>query len=312
MKPMIYVALSTFAKYGNEPLELLKQSGLMYSLNTCGRRLLKDEIVKMAGGAAGIVAGVEPYDKYVLDKLPGLRCISRCGTGIDNIDIKEAGGRGIDIRNTPDVVVLPVAELTVGMIFDLVRRLSYHTCLMRYRRWHKAPGNLLAGAKVGVLGLGKIGKKVAEMLLKLNAVVYGADLSLDYEWAQGAGLKTVSTEELLKQCDIITIHTSVPVTGEFVIGQKEINAMRRGALLINTARGGIVDEAAVCGALSSGHLTGAAFDVYEEEPYRGPLCDFDNVILTPHIATLTMESRLQMEAEAVRNLLDYFKVTTYE
>ena len=312
MKPMIYVALSTFAKYGNEPLELLKQSGLRYSLNTRGRRLLKDEIVKMAVGAAGIVAGVEPYDKYVLDNLPGLKCISRCGTGIDNIDIKEAGGRGIGIRNTPDVVVLPVAELTVGMIFDLVRRLSYHAYLMRSRRWHKAPGNLLAGARVGVLGLGKIGKKVAEMLLKLNAVVYGADLSLDYEWAQRTGLKTVSTEELLNQCDLITIHTSVPVTGEFVIGQKEINAMRQGALLINTARGGIVDEAAVCGALRSGHLAGAAFDVYVEEPYNGPLCDFDNVVLTPHIATLTRESRLQMETEAVRNLLDYFKVTAYE
>jgi len=307
VKPKVLVALSTFAEFGDAPLKLLNESGLDYSLNNLGRRLVRDEIIEMGKDCEGIVAGVESYDDYVLDHLSKLRCISRCGVGTDNISLEKAKEKGIVIRNTPDVVILPVVELTIAMIFDLLRRLTYHTQLLRSKQWQKTAGNLLSGRKVGVLGLGRIGKKVAEVLTKLGADMYGADLFPDYQWAQENGVKIVSNELLLKECDIISIHVSVLQNNKFVFGKTEVESMKQGAFIINVSRGEIVDEDALYEALKSNYLGGAALDVFQEEPYYGPLCELENVVLTPHIATLTRESRVQMEMEAVRNLLDFFQ-----
>jgi len=307
VKPKVLVALSTFTEYGDAPLTLLKESGLDYYLNPLGRRLVREEIVEMGKDCAGIIAGVEPYDDYVLDHLPKLRCISRCGVGIDNISLATAKEKGIVIKNTPDVVVLPVVELTMAMIFDLLRRLSYHTRLLRSKQWQKKAGNLLSGKKAGVLGLGRIGRKVAETLVKLGAEVYGADLSPDQKWADENGVKIVSNEALLRESDIISLHVSLLENDKFILGKKEIESMKEGAFLINTSRGEVIDEEALYRALKSNHLGGAALDVFQKEPYEGPLCELENVVLTPHIATLTAESRVQMEVEAVRNLIDFFR-----
>ncbi len=307
MKPRVLVALSTFGEFDDTPARLLDESGLDYSLNTLGRRLVREDIIEMGKDCEGIVAGVEPYDDYVLDHLPRLRCISRCGVGIDNISLEKAKDRGIEIRNTPDVVVLPVAELAVAMIFDLLRGLTYHTGLLRSQQWKRRAGYLLSGRKVGVLGLGRVGKRVAELLTRLGAEVYGADLLPDRQWAGKNGVNIVSNELLLRECDIVTIHVSVSENNRFVLGKKEIGSMREGALIVNTSRGEVIDEEALYHALESNHLGGAALDVFGKEPYDGPLCQLENVILTPHIATFTRESRVQMEIEAVKNLIDFFK-----
>jgi D-3-phosphoglycerate dehydrogenase / 2-oxoglutarate reductase len=307
VKPKIFVALSTFAEFGDAPLKLLDKSGIEYSLNTLGRRLVREETVEMGRDYEGIIAGVEPYDDYVLDRLPRLRCISRCGVGVDNIALEKAKKNGIVVRNTPDVVVLPVVELTIAMIFDLLRKLSYHTSLLRSKRWEKKAGNLLTGKTVGVVGLGRIGKRVAETLKKLDADVCGADLFPDLDWAKRVGVRIISTESLLSECDLVSIHVSLLADQRFVLGQKEIASMREGSFVVNVSRGGVIDENALYNALKVHHLEGAALDVFQEEPYTGPLCDLDNVVLTPHLATLTRESRVQMETEAVENLLDALK-----
>jgi len=308
MSAEIFVALSTFAKYGDAPLKLLKNSGFTHSLNPLGRRLVKNEIIKMGKDCKGIIAGVEPYDKYVLENMPDLLCISRCGAGIDNIDQEVARRRHVEIRNTPDVVIQPAVELTVAMIFNLLRKLTIHTVLLKAKKWKKKAGNLLIGKKVGILGLGRIGKKVAETLLKLDAQVYGADLFPDIHWAEEMGVNIVSTDELLRISDIVSIHLSFLKENPFFLSEKEISGMKRGAMVINVSRGHFVDETALFNALKSGQLCGAALDVFPEEPYAGKLCELENVILTPHIATLTEESRQQMELEAVQNLIDVLKV----
>jgi len=307
VSPRVLVALSTFGEYSDEPRRLLNESGLEYSVNPLGRRLVREEIIEMGKDCEGIVAGVEPYDEYVLDRLPRLRCISRCGVGIDNISLEKAREKGIAVRNTPEVVVLPVAELTIGMIFDLLRNLTYHTHELRSKRWTKKAGNLLCGRKVGVIGLGRIGKKVAELLTGLGADVYGADIRPDHEWARRTGVKVIPLGSLLTECDVITIHVSVLENDRFLLGGRELQAVRKGALIVNVSRGEVIDEEALHDALKSGHLGGAALDVFRKEPYDGPLSDLDNVVLTPHIATLTEESRGQMEIEAVQNLIDFFR-----
>ena len=307
MKPRILVALSTFGEYGDEPVKLLEESGFAFILNPLGRRLLKEEIIDLGRDCEGVIAGVEPYDDHVLDNMPNLRCISRVGVGTDNISIEKAKERGIEIRNTPDVVIQPVAELTVAMIYDLLRRLSFHTMLLRSKRWEKSPGHLLAGKKVGILGLGRIGKRVAEIMIKLDTEVYGADLFPNLQWAERVGIRIVSVDELIRLSDVLTLHLSLDKNNPFRLGREEIRRMKKGSVLINTARGQIIDEMALYGALRDKHLDGAALDVFPEEPYTGKLCELDNVVLTPHIATLTKESRAQMELEATLNLINFFK-----
>lgn len=304
MTDRIFVTLSTFAEFADEPLTLLQESGIEFFTNPHGRRITREEIIELGDEATGIVAGVEPYDREVLNALPRLKCISRCGVGIDSIDLVEAKKRGIVIRNTPDVVIQPVAELTVAMIFDLLRRLSLFTHLMKGRRWEKHPGNLLAGKTAGIIGLGRIGRRVAELLVQLDVTVLGADVSPDTAWAKKLGVKIVDMDILLEQSDIVSIHVAASTDTPFMLGGAELSRMKEGAFLVNVSRGNMVDENALYDSLNSGLLAGAALDVFPQEPYSGLLCDLDNVVMTPHVATLTKESRTMMEYEAVRNLLD--------
>ena len=183
MVEKIFVALSTFAKSGREPLDLLKNSGINYYINPLGRRITAKEILKMSSGATGIIAGLEPYTKNVLSSLPNLKCISRVGVGIDNIDQDYAQSRGIEIRNTPDVVIQPVVELVLALLFDLLRKTTLHTSLIKSGKWERHVGNLLYGKTAGIIGTGKIGKKMAAVFTTLGVKVNAYDLYPDKNWS---------------------------------------------------------------------------------------------------------------------------------
>ena len=222
MNNKIFVALSTFAQYGDEPLNLLKDSSSKYLLNPLGRRLLKEEIIEMGRDASGIIAGVEPYDEEVLSNLPKLQCISRAGVGIDNVDFNYAMEKNISIRNTPDVVIRPVVELTLAMIFDLLRKTTFHTILLKNRRWEKSAGNLLFGKTVGIIGTGRIGKEVALLLKNVGANIIAYDVIPDQDWSFRNSIKYVSFEKLLSKSDIVTLHASPPSEQLPLIGKEEI------------------------------------------------------------------------------------------
>ena len=307
MKKKILVAISSFGEYDDKPLRLLDNSGFEYILNTQGRRLNAEEIVEMGNDCDGIIAGLELYEDHVLEQLPGLRCISRVGVGTDNISLKKAQELGIAIRNTPDAPITAVAEMTIAFILDLLHKISLHTELMRKKTWRREIGHLLNGKTVCVLGLGRIGRRVAELLIPFGAVVYGADLFPDEGWARQHGIKILPVGELIKISDVLTIHLSLVEGNEFVLDKDAIYSMKKGSFVVNLARGKAIDEDALYEALKSGHLAGAALDVFISEPYSGPLCELENVILTPHVATFTRESRTQMEVETVANLLDSLK-----
>ncbi len=300
----LFVALSTFGEYGSEPIELLRSSGLDFSVNPTGKRLTPEQIVELAADCEGIIAGVEPYNAPVLERLPQLRCISRCGAGIDNVDQQKAKEMGVAILNTPDVVIRPVAELTVAMILDLMRNLSVHAQLMKNRSWQKQGGHLLSGKHVGIIGFGRIGQKVAQLLKPFDVKIGYFDLR--QVWIMISN-RFEDLNSLLEWADIITVHASIGAQGKPLLGRDELRRMKPGSWIVNTARGGLVDEDALYEALKSGHLAGAALDVFLEEPYTGKLCELDNVVLTPHVATLTGESRLAMEIEASENIIRFFK-----
>lgn len=300
----ILVATSAFSQEGPEPRRELEASGIAFDVNPLGRRLTPEEIVAQGAAATGIVAGVEPYTAEVLAALPRLRVISRVGVGMDSIDRDAAAARGIVIRSTPDAVAQPVAELTLAMIFDLMRHLTTHTTEMRARRWTRTAGGLVAGKTLGIVGLGRIGRRVAELAGVVGMTVVGSDLSPDRDWAARVGVGLTDVPALLAAADVVSLHLAASADAPFVLGEAEFAQMKPGARLVNVARGALVDEAALVAALDSGHVAGAALDVYREEPYSGPLCDASNVVLTPHVATLTAESRVMMELQAVRNVIE--------
>lgn len=307
MSKKILVALQAYSKYSETPLKILQESGADIVLNELGHRLNKEEISQLGSDCNGIIAGIEPYDKNVLSKLTKLECISRCGVGIDNIDLNEAKKKNITILNTPNVVIQPVAEMTIAMTFDILRLLTFHTNILKAGEWNKKAGHLLYGRKIGIIGLGKIGERVAEMFTALNADVYGSDLYPDKDWAKKNNVKILPVEKLMGMVDILSLHVSTNAKKSFFLGKNELNSLKKGCILINTSRGQVVDEKALYSVLKSGHLGGAGLDVFANEPTVGPLKELDNVVLTPHISTLTEESRTKMEIESAQNLLKHFK-----
>ena len=170
---------------------------------------------------------------------------------------------------------------------------------MGRHEWARLEAHLLGGRTVGLIGLGRTGRRVAELCRAFGARVLASDPLAEMSTARELDVELVSTEQLLRSADIVSLHASKSASQSLMLGSSQLATMKRGAVLVNLARGGMVDEAALVDALRSGHLAGAGMDVFAQEPYTGPLCDFENVILTPHSATLTVETRTRMEIECV-------------
>lgn len=305
MNDVIYVALSTFAVDDRRPLDLLKASGHPFRIHDTGKRITPDELLREATDAAVVLAGVEPYSAETLDQLPALRCISRCGVGVDAIDLKAAKQQGVTVANTPGIPTNAVAELALAMFLSLGRNLHAQANLMHARRWERLSAHLLAGRTVGLIGLGNIGKRVAQLCLAFNAKVLAHDPLADAEAVHDLGISLVTKDRLLRESDIVSLHASKSVGQSVLIGATELGAMKHGAVLVNLARGEMVDELSLVDALKSGRISGAGLDVFSAEPYTGPLCDFEQVILTPHSATNTFETRSAMELQCVENALRF-------
>lgn len=292
----IAITTTSFGKYDQKPLQMLEDFEIVR--NTYGRVLKENELVSLCGDSSGIIAGTEKYSASVLEKLSRLRVISRCGTGIDNIDMDAAKRLNIQIFNTPDAPIMAVAELTIALILNLIRKISSMDRDIRNGLWKKNMGNLLCGKKVGIIGYGKIGRKVAELLKLFRCEIAFADLIIGCE---EEGCRCLSLNDLLEWSDIVTIHVS---SNQEIIGYKELERIKKGSYLLNLSRGHVINQNALLGSIKDEHLAGAALDVFPEEPYNGPLKELENVILTPHIGSYAKECRVEMEVQAAGNVLE--------
>ncbi len=295
---------SSFGQISKEPFELLKNKGYNIINNPYGRKLTEDEVIEFASDCIGIIAGVEPLTARVMDALPKLKCISRVGVGMDSVDLVHAKQKGIIVVNTPDGPTRSVAELTLGMTLSLLRKIPQADADIKNKRWIKQTGNLLFEKQIGIIGLGRIGRMVAELFRGIGNSVMGYDLYPDEKWAKEKGVNLKSFDEVIAKSDILTLHIPAKNDNSPVIGFNEIEKMKSNSFLINLARGGIVDETALYDALLSKKLAGAAIDVFSIEPYEGPLCELKNVVLTPHIGSYAKEGKLQMEIDATNNLIN--------
>jgi D-3-phosphoglycerate dehydrogenase len=297
----ILITTSTFGLYDQSVLEHLKADGYKVVLNPFQRKLSENEVKELIkeNNPDGIIAGVEPLTKNVLDSGKNIKVISRCGIGMDAVDLEAAKEKGIVVNNTPDAPTIPVAELTMGIILGLLRKVTVADKSIKEGAWQRPMGNLLHAKTVGIIGCGRIGTYLGKLLSAFECNLLGYDIaSLDHNL-----FKMVSKQELLRSSDIVTLHLPYVETCHHFIDSVELSQMKNGAVLVNAARGGLVNEAALYDALNSGKLSGAALDCYENEPYKGDLVKLDNVILTSHIGSYAVEGRTTMEKQAVNNLL---------
>lgn len=299
--PGILITTSSFETDIPE-IRALKQAGYAVVLNPHGRRLTETEVGTLLGpDIVGMIAGVEPLTRAVLEKAKNLRVISRCGAGLDSVDVEAARDRNIAVYNTPEAPAAAVAELTIGLMLDVLRGLSRQDRDMRQRKWTRPTGGLLSACTVGLVGFGNIGQRVANILHGFGACVLAHDSRA--ESLSTANVTLASFEQILKTSDIVSLHIPYTLQTRHLLNRETLGLMKKGSILVNTARGGLVDEDALADALSSGSLAGAALDVYETEPYTGRLTTLDTVVLTSHTGSCARETRTLQETEAVRNLL---------
>lgn len=258
--------------------------------------------------AALIVRSRTRVTAGLLDRGPSLRLVARAGIGVDNIDVPAATERGILVINAPQGNVRSTAEHTIGLIFAVARRITDADRAVRAGRWKSGyEGVQLAGKQIGIVGVGKVGRQVAMMAEALDLRVVAHDPYLDADAWRALGLPSVSLAELLHTSDIVTIHVPIAAETRGLLRSEEIASMKDGAILINCARGGLVDEGALAEALASGKLAGAALDVFEEEPLReSPLLTAPNLVLTPHVAASTLEAQAQVSTEIAEQVVDFF------
>ncbi|MCX6770886.1 MAG: hydroxyacid dehydrogenase [Candidatus Micrarchaeota archaeon] len=254
----------------------------------------------LADADALIVRSATKVTAELLTHAPKLRLVARAGVGLDNVDMEACRKRGIKVVNTPGASTNSVAELALGMMFAVCRRLPKADASMKGKQWLKKEltGTELMDKTLGIVGLGRIGASLAIKASALGMIV----IYYDPKQEGAAAGKKVSLEELFASSDYISLH--VPLTPETkgMIGAASIANMKRNAVIVNTARGGLVDEDALCNALREGRIGGAALDVYPSEPYGGKLCELGNVVLTPHIAGSTKEAQARIGQELVAKL----------
>jgi len=304
MASKIIIGPSSFAETDKTPMNRLIAAGYEVIDNPYKRKLTKRELLDLFDNdVVGIIAGLEILDREVLEK-SCVQVISRVGAGLSNVDLEAARDLAIQVFNTPDAPTIAVAELTIGAMLSLLRMIPQMDQALHNRQWQKKIGLQIQGKTVAIVGFGRIGRRVAELLSPFGVKILVVDPYVDENDCAGYWKTTLPVA--LPEADIVTVHSS---GHDCIIGEEEFAHMKKGAYLLNVARGGVVSENFLVKAIEDGTVAGAWLDTFEEEPYKGALCNYPNVLLTPHVGSYTAECRLQMENEAVDNLLNYLKRT---
>jgi len=297
----IFVATSSFDM--KNLANLANGTNIEFIQNPLSRKLEKSEIVKYCTECSGVIAGTEVYSKEVLDKLTNLKVISRLGVGTDNIDINEAKKRNIIVFTTQTTPAPAVVELTLGLIIDVARKISLQNNNLKNNKWKKFRGNLVQKKKMGIIGLGNIGKNLVELCKGFNLEISAYDMFHDNEFASENKINYCDLDTLLSTSDIITVHLNLTNQTNNLLNAEKLKKMKPDSILINTSRGEIIDEGYLYQMLYNRKILGAGLDVFHNEPYNGPLSKLDNVVLTPHIGAYAKEIRARMEIEAVKNIV---------
>ncbi len=299
MHPIIAVTSRSFSANATLRRSLLQEfPGARF--NDEGLRLEDDSLVTFLSGAVGAIVGIEPISGSILAQLPQLRVLSKFGVGLDSIDLDEVRQRGIQLASTSGTNASAVAELTLLLTLGTLRRIPEAISNVRSERWVSVTGRLLEGKTVGLVGVGHVGKALNGLLQPFGCSVLGFDLLK----TPVDGISFVALDELLGASDVVCIHVPLTDATRGMIGVRQLGLMKNDAVLVNTSRGGVIDEPALLAALISEEIAAAGLDVLETEPpLSWELVNHPNVFATPHIAGTSQESNLAMGRAAIEGLI---------
>lgn len=292
----------------NAAVEIMTKAGLSVDVNT---GLAPAQLAEIIGAYQGLaVRSATKVTADILAKATNLKIVGRAGVGVDNIDVKSATERKVQVINTPSGNAIAAGELAVAYMFALARKIPQATASMKKGEWEKKKfaGVEITGKTLGVLGFGNIGRQVAERAVGLKMKVLAYDPLLPAGATPPAGIEFASFDDVVAKADFVTLHLPLTADTKNLFGAATLGKMKKGAYLINCARGGVVDEAALYESLKSGHLGGAALDVFEKEPTPAlPLFELDNVLLSPHIGASTKEAQSKVAVELAEVFVDFLK-----
>lgn len=309
----IFITRSVF----QDAIDILNKEGHTIDINDSDRILPVEELVEKAYGKSGLICLLnDSIDSAVMDKLPSLKVISNIAVGYDNIDIAAATQRGIMVTNTPGVLTETTADLAFALLLCSARRITETDQFLRagkFKNWQLMQplmGVDIHRKTLGIVGMGAIGQAMAKRATKgfdMQVIYYSSSRKVNAEKAYE--VEFVEFDELLSLSDFISIHVPLTAKTKHMFSTPEFKAMKNSAIIINTARGPVVDEAALVEALKNGQIRGAALDVFEEEPKVHPelIKMQENVVLTPHIGSASIETRLRMAKMAARNMVQGLK-----
>jgi len=304
----VIITAHPFCEKNNIPIKLMEQNNIDFNLSPLLVKPDEDELLKIVHDADIIIAGTEVISKKILTNSKKLKLISRTGIGYDNINIQEASSRGIAISITPNTLSDSVAEYNVGLMILLLRQAQVFNSQIRNNIWERKIGKTLSDSTIGIIGVGRIGAKIIHFLSQFGCKkILLNDQDRKVIDSNIKELKWCNKKTIYKESDIISINLPLNKKTKSMIGLKQLQLMKKDAVLINTARGGIINENDLYKVLKKGHLSGVAIDVFEKEPYDGFLKNFDRCFLTPHIASMTLGSRVETEIEATKEVIRFIK-----
>lgn len=304
----VLITTVPFANVDRTPLDLLEKAGIDYLINPLNKKLTPSELKLLVNDFDVIIAGTEIINKEVLDEAQNLKFISRVGVGLDALDLHTIKSRNIKLSYTALAPAPAVAELTMGLILSLMRNVHLSNKYMHEGKWHRYFGRRIEESVIGLIGVGRIGSLVLKHLSGFNPKkILLNDIYKKIDIFPGLNIEWVSLDEILEQADVVSLHLPLSNTTKNLINRNNIIKMKSDAMIINTSRGGIINEMDLYEALKSNQLSGAAVDVFEEEPYNGLLNTLDNVILTAHMGSMSIDCRTRMEIEATEEAIRFIQ-----
>jgi D-3-phosphoglycerate dehydrogenase / 2-oxoglutarate reductase len=305
----MFKVLITTVPFGDKnryPLDLLEENNVEYLVNPINKKLTECELVDMVADFDVIIAGTEPITKKVMDGATNLKMISRVGIGLDSVDLIEAEKKRITVSYTPDAPAPAVSELTIGMMLTLLRSVHVSNSQMHLGHWHRFFGRRLSEVVIGIIGVGRIGQGVVKHLQGFGCPkILANDLSSKQNSGKDTNIEWTSKVDIYKRADIISLHLPLTVETRNMIRESHLLSMKSDAIIINTSRGGIINEDDLYKVMQSGHLSGAAIDVFDNEPYEGDLNKIERCLLTAHMGSMSVDCRTRMEIEATEEVVRF-------
>lgn len=307
----VFVTALSFSRYAPEPKKLLEEQGLELVWNDKDRPLTEEEMIEAVLRRRPLLAllvGVDPVTERVMEAAPELKVIAKHGVGVDNIDIAAARRRGIVVTNAPGSNTQAVADLVWGLLLAVARGIPQADRITRQSRWDRVVGCEVWEKTIGIIGTGRIGLAVAHRARGFHMRILAYDPWPNTEAATQLGIIYTSLDDLLRESDFVSLHAPLTSGTYHLINEERLRLMKKEAILINTARGELVDEEALYLALKNGWIKAAALDVFTEEPpTNSPLLELDNVVVTPHIGAYTREANLRMGLAAAKSIIQVLK-----